>query len=237
MPSACQVSLPQPALAGDAHHRQPQQSRSSQQAPRQPQQPPACPQILNDWFNKHHLDRKALAGLAANLAAAEAYHEHVADEVEAVLEGLIQAAQRACPDFQHTVPSRAEPAQPLHRQDRAGGPHVAFQEAPAAGEVENVFRSVQNVVRWPCRPRCPKDPQSLLPCCAPVVGLHRCDRWQALAWSGTACALSSGHIACVGSASQCWHHHGALRHRQACFLCLSSSESQSLAWLQVPGTL
>ena len=97
-------------------------------------------QILNDWFNKHHLDRKALAGLAANQVAAEAYQEYVADEVEAVLEVLIQAAEQACPQFQHTLPHQhgqdghSEPAQPLHRLDRPG-PHVAFEAVPAPAPV------------------------------------------------------------------------------------------------------
>ena len=47
-------------------------------------------QVLNDWLNGQHLDRKALGNLAANQAAFEAYLEHVDEEVAALVEGMIQ---------------------------------------------------------------------------------------------------------------------------------------------------
>ena len=113
------------------------------------EQPPSCCrvpadpapglQILNDWFNKHHLDRKALAALAANQTAAEAYQEHVADEIEAVMEGLIQAIEGVHPQplaWSHPPPGvlggRTRPVQPLQWADQATGSQLASVAMPAA---------------------------------------------------------------------------------------------------------
>lgn len=57
---------------------------------------------MQDWLNARKLDRKALGILAANLAGYEAYHEHVADEVHATMESMLEVldpdgARRANP--------------------------------------------------------------------------------------------------------------------------------------------
>lgn len=41
----------------------------------------ACAQVMQDWLAERKLDRKALAALAANVAAVEAYADHVKREV------------------------------------------------------------------------------------------------------------------------------------------------------------
>ena len=47
--------------------------------------------MMQDWLTKHKLDRKVLANLASNLLQVEAYEAYLAHEVEAVLDGLVQA--------------------------------------------------------------------------------------------------------------------------------------------------
>lgn len=51
--------------------------------------------MMQDWLNKHKLDRKALANLASNLALVEAYEIYVAHEVKATLDGIISSIAEA----------------------------------------------------------------------------------------------------------------------------------------------
>lgn len=46
---------------------------------------------MQEWLNDRKLDRKALTGLSANLAAVEAWEEYVLEEAEAVVRSLVAA--------------------------------------------------------------------------------------------------------------------------------------------------
>ena len=49
--------------------------------------------MMQDWLNEKKLDRKVLANLAANLAAAEAYQQFCAMEVVGVLREVLDAVE------------------------------------------------------------------------------------------------------------------------------------------------
>ena len=49
--------------------------------------------MMQDWLNEKKLDRKLLANLAANLAAAEAYQQFCAMEVAGVLREVLDAVE------------------------------------------------------------------------------------------------------------------------------------------------
>ena len=44
---------------------------------------------MQDWLNERGLDRKSLQGLAANVAAVEAYEAHAYVEVRACLQSML----------------------------------------------------------------------------------------------------------------------------------------------------
>lgn len=82
---------------------------------------------MQDWLSQYKLDRKALAALAHNLGAVEAYEEYAAQEVASLLEELVDGvaegvggtgptAQEAAqtmlqvPATQQEAPGRSSPA-------------------------------------------------------------------------------------------------------------------------------
>ena len=76
-------------------------------------------QVMQDWLNIRRLDRKALGVLAANLAAYEAYHEHVRDEVAATLNGMLAILD---PEGAVRAANPPPPAAPAEVKLEARGP-------------------------------------------------------------------------------------------------------------------
>ena len=102
-------------------------------------------QVLNDWFNAAHLDRKALGVLAANQAAHDAYLEHVDEEIASLVEGMIQALEHACPPALRPKPGdvpRAAAAAPAAAAADAGTQRPALPTIAAPGELVVVIQSL-----------------------------------------------------------------------------------------------
>jgi len=79
-------------------------------------------QMMQDWLSQYKLDRKALAALAANLAAVEAYEEFAAQEVASLLEDLVDSVAEggSPPSVQEATQTMLQA--PATQQDDPGTP-------------------------------------------------------------------------------------------------------------------